>query len=234
MPFDPFGDFETRGYLRNLRAYKTAAAVKRFEHREYYRTLQLARDHLTGVATIGYDALLATHRTLFATVYPWAGHDRAVLGVANAVVRGRLHFATAEHIRRVASQALTLANDAAIMAKQPGLLISELAFAHPFLEGNGRTLLVVQTELARRAGISIDWRDIPLRTYLVELTKEIVLPGSGYLDGFLKPYVQANPDRIIVERHQPAFDTAAPVTRPLAYPDPVLRGPRPDGAARWR
>ena len=33
--FDPFGDFETAGYLQNAEGFKTASAVKRFEHREY-------------------------------------------------------------------------------------------------------------------------------------------------------------------------------------------------------
>ena len=32
-----------------------------------------------------------------------------------------------------------------------------LAYGHPFLDGNGRTILVVHADLAERAGISIDW-----------------------------------------------------------------------------
>ena len=48
MTFDPFGDFETQGYLRNL------AKVKR----------------------LTYIGLLETHRILFEAVYPWAGQDR--------------------------------------------------------------------------------------------------------------------------------------------------------------
>lgn len=225
MPFDPFGDFDTRGYLRNSRSYKTTSAVKRFEHREYYRNIHLVRDYLAAASIIDYAALLETHRLLFSTVYPWAGDDRATLGIPTVIVKGRLHFATAAEIHRIASQGLTLASDPSIMAKQPGLLIGNLAFAHPFLEGNGRAFLAVQTELARRAGISIDWRRIPFRQYLSELTREIVLPGEGHLDIFLAPYTKPNPDQLILEQHQPDFSQPQSTTRKLAMSDPVLRGP---------
>ena len=35
MTFDPFGDFETRGYLRNLAQEKEPAIVRRLEHASF-------------------------------------------------------------------------------------------------------------------------------------------------------------------------------------------------------
>lgn len=35
MTFDPFGDFETRGYLRNFAGEKNPEFVKRLEHEAF-------------------------------------------------------------------------------------------------------------------------------------------------------------------------------------------------------
>ncbi len=35
--------------------------------------------------------------------------------------------------------------------------MGQLAFAHPFLNGNGRTILLTFMELSFRAGFSVDW-----------------------------------------------------------------------------
>jgi hypothetical protein len=35
VTFDPFGDFETRGYLRNSEGEKEAATVRRLEHASF-------------------------------------------------------------------------------------------------------------------------------------------------------------------------------------------------------
>ena len=39
MTFDVFGDFEARGYLRNLEGLKDLAEVKRLEHRIFLKNL---------------------------------------------------------------------------------------------------------------------------------------------------------------------------------------------------
>ena len=65
-----------------------------------------------------------------------------------------------------------------------------LAYGHPFLDGNGRTIMVVHTELAQRAGISIDWAATSKTAYLTALTKEIEKPGAGLLDAYLKPFIR--------------------------------------------
>jgi hypothetical protein len=77
-----------------------------------------------------------------------------------------------------------------LMARRPGEVMGTLAFAHPFLDGNGRALMVVHTELAHRAGISIDWQKTNKADYLAALTRELDEPGKGHLDAYLRPFIQ--------------------------------------------
>jgi cell filamentation protein len=65
-----------------------------------------------------------------------------------------------------------------------------LAYGHPFLDGNGRTIMVVHSLLAERAGFSIDWSATDKTAYLDALTMEIDRPGRGHLDAYLKPFVR--------------------------------------------
>ena len=86
-----------------------------------------------------------------------------------------------------------------ILREQPGHIMGSLAHAHPFLDGNGRTMMVLHTELTYRAGISIDWRQTDKTDYLTALTKELNDPDRGHLDNYLKPFIQD-----AVERQQSA------------------------------
>lgn len=63
------------------------------------------------------------------------------------------------------------------------------AFGHPFLDGNGRTILVIHSELCYRAGFSIDWSKSTKQGYLGALSSEIERPGKGNLDNYLRPLI---------------------------------------------
>jgi cell filamentation protein len=76
------------------------------------------------------------------------------------------------------------------MAAKPGEVMGYLAYGHPFLEGNGRTIMVVHSVLADRAAFSIDWAATGKVEYLSALTKEIDRPGKGELDAYLKPFIR--------------------------------------------
>jgi cell filamentation protein len=86
--------------------------------------------------------------------------------------------------------ALKQGNDKNFMANKPGEVMGSLANAHPFLDGNGRTVMPVHTELANRAGITIAWENTDKADYLQALTKGLDQPGKGHLDNYLKPFVQ--------------------------------------------
>jgi cell filamentation protein len=79
------------------------------------------------------------------------------------------------------------------MASRPGEVMGYLAYGHPFLEGNGRTIMVVHSILADRAGISIDWAATSKDEYLSALTKEIDSPDKGELDAYLKAFIRKAP-----------------------------------------
>jgi cell filamentation protein len=64
-----------------------------------------------------------------------------------------------------------------------------LAFGHPFLDGNGRTIVTIFSVLAQRAGFSIDWSATDKDEYLNALTKEIETPSKGHLDNYLKKFM---------------------------------------------
>ena len=76
MTFDPFGDFEARGYLRNLAQEKDPAIVRRLEHVSFTTGIDDAFEALKKKKALTYSDVLSTHNTLFEAMYPWAGQDR--------------------------------------------------------------------------------------------------------------------------------------------------------------
>lgn len=193
MTFDVFGDFETRGYLRNSEGLKDTAEVKRLEHRVFLKNLASAVEYLKRIETITYQDVLHTHKILFQDVYPWAGQDRQATAPEVAVVRGGREdlFVHPRFAQNAVNYALKLGQDRGHMAAHPGEIMGYLAHAHPFLDGNGRALMVVHNELAHRAGINIDWMKTTKNAYLEALTREIDRPGAGELDSYLRPFVGA-------------------------------------------
>jgi cell filamentation protein len=65
-----------------------------------------------------------------------------------------------------------------------------LAHAHPFLEGNGRTILTIYPELSRRAGFHVEWEAIDKAQFLETLTQELLKPGKSIMDELVLRYVR--------------------------------------------
>jgi fido (protein-threonine AMPylation protein) len=76
VTFDPFGDFETCGYLRNVEKEKDPDIVRRLQHTAFTLGLDAAFKHLAARKRLEYSDVLKTHQTLFEAFYPWAGQDR--------------------------------------------------------------------------------------------------------------------------------------------------------------
>lgn len=190
MTFDPFGDFETRGYLRNLAREKDPDIVRRLEHSSFTTGIDAALERLAKIKRLSYSDVVETHRILFDAVYPWAGQDRLTTAPDLAISRGPVLFARPEDIQRAVEFALKHGQDKKFMAMKPGEIMGHLAYAHPFLDGNGRAITVVHAILAQRAGISIDWAATGKADYLSALTKELDDPGKGHLDAYLKPFIR--------------------------------------------
>jgi cell filamentation protein len=190
VTFDPFGDFAACGYLRNLAGEKDIDIVRRLEHTSFTTGIDAAIERLATIERLTYVDVLETHKILFEAVYPWAGQDRLETAPGLAVSKGPVLFALPADIRRAVQFALDHGQDKAFMRAKPGEIMGYLAYGHPFLDGNGRTLMVVHGVLAQRADFSINWAATKKIDYLTALTKELENPNKGHLDAYLKPFVQ--------------------------------------------
>jgi cell filamentation protein len=190
VTFDPFGDFATEGYLRNVEKEKDLAIVKRVEHASFLTGLAEAFTALAKRAVVLYEDVLTTHGILFGAVYPWAGQDRTLTAPKLTIKKGTVIFANAPEIRAAVEFALRKGQEKNYMKARPGEIMGYLAFGHPFLDGNGRTIMTVHSVLAQRAGFSIEWSVTAKDAYLDALTKEIESPSRGHLDAYLKPFIR--------------------------------------------
>lgn len=195
MSFDPFGDFETAGYLQNLQGLKDPAEVKASEHFAFELSIDEAFSYLAKKNPLDYKVVLKVHKLLFGDFYPWAGKDRNELVPHLAVFKGSYNdprstvFEHPNLIKMSVDYAFKLAADQKMFRERPGEVMGQLAFAHPFLDGNGRTLLLVFMELSYRAGFAINWSKTNKDDYLQALGNEIREPFKGHLDNYLKPFL---------------------------------------------
>jgi len=193
--FDPFRDFEKNGYLRNIRKDKDEDVVKRFEHNLFRAHLAEALNFLASLRVISYKDFLQVHQILFSSYYPWAGQDRSVTMPDRAVTKGDVMFCHPFDSKRAVEAGLALGQKKSEMSKRPGEVMGLFAYGHPFLDGNGRTILLVHLELSYRAGFSISWADTKKSDYLKALSQEINTPGKGLLDSYLTQFKTSRAER---------------------------------------
>lgn len=62
MTFDPFGDYSTKGYLRNTQGLDETK-VKRLEHAAFRGSLDSALEYLNSRSTLTYEDVLQTHQS---------------------------------------------------------------------------------------------------------------------------------------------------------------------------
>lgn len=189
--FDPFGDFETAGYLRNTSAEKDLTVVKAAEHTLFRAQLPEALAFLAKRRAISYEDFLNVHHLLFSGLYPWAGQDRAAVMPEKAISKGSVYFCHPRDSRRAVEDGLRRAQEKGEISIRPGFIMGLFAYGHPFLDGNGRTMLLVHSELCFRAGMSVDWTRTQKDLYLQALTLELESPNAGNLDAYLRPFVGA-------------------------------------------
>lgn len=187
MPFDPFGDFETAGYLRNTQGLTDPESVKHVEHSLFVANLDDAIEMLRSCKVIDYDSFLDVHRILFEDFYPWAGQDRVTTAPDLYISKGDTHFAQASEIRMAVDWGLKLANEN--LLDNCGTVMGQFALGHPFLDGNGRTIMLLFGELCYRAGFGIAWEATTKADYLTALTQELDDPRSAPLNAYLAPYI---------------------------------------------
>lgn len=138
---------------------------------------------------------LGVHRILFEAFYPWAGQDRAITAPNCAVSKAGTMFCHPHHARLAIEEGLRLGQNVKYMRQHPGEVMGFFAYGHPFLDGNGRTMLIIHNELCHRAGFSIDWHRTNKMDYLRALSAEIKSPSKGLLDNYLFQFIGDTRDR---------------------------------------
>jgi cell filamentation protein len=181
---DPFGDYESAGYLRNVYGQKDLRIVGHFETAAFEEEVHETIRFLRRLPDLSYNHITETHRRLFSSLYPWAGQDRSENAPHIAIVKAgyKTLFAHPSDVRRAAEYALTAAKDRSYFRAHPGEVFGYLAHAHPFLEGNGRTILTVYAELSRRADFHVEWEAMGRIEFLETLTQELLSPGKAVMD----------------------------------------------------
>ncbi|WP_051540954.1 zeta toxin family protein [Ahrensia sp. 13_GOM-1096m] len=224
MAFDPFNDFETRGYLRNHAGVKDPAIVRRLEHNAFAGNILRALDALQNAPEVNLESVRDTHRILFSDVYPWAGQDRSQNAAHLAIGKGDIDFQFAPYVPRGVGHALSNANNQETFRNDPGKIIGELAYAHPFLEGNGRTITAIASELARRSGFHIAWEETNKSDYLKALTAELDQPDKDHLTKYLRPFIREGELQLDQSANQlrrlPGFNRSGPTLD--REPTPIL------------
>jgi len=193
--FDPFKDFDQAGYLRNLYGEKDPQIVRELEHTMFRAGLDETLAYVAKRNQIVYVDFLAIHRVLFSAFYPWAGQDHAATAPDIAIRKGDTLFCHLLDARRAVEEGLRIGQDKAALRQRPGEVMGQFAYGHPFLDGNGRTMLVLHSELCHRAGFCIEWQRTRKADYLVALSAEIDAPGQGHLDRYLLNFIGTSRDR---------------------------------------
>jgi len=164
-------------------------------HLAFSSRLESALKMLAATKEISYATVLKTHQILFQDFYHWAGRDRLSTTPDKEISKGdvgsplRTEFERPEQTKPAIDYGLQLAGDKTRMRAKSGTIMGLFAFAHPFLDGNGRTILLVHMELCFRAGFSIALAATDKTAYLQALSQEIDRPDKGILDGYLKNFI---------------------------------------------
>lgn len=186
--FDPFGDLAEQGYLRNRRGDIDPRVIKAAEHNFFEANIADALAYLAACPELTYTDFLKVHQILFSDYYPWAGQDRSITMPNSAVRKGEVWFSHPNDARLAVEHGLRIGAVPETMTRRFGEVMGLFAFGHPFLDGNGRTMLLVHMELCHRAGFSINWHRVKKDDYLRALTAEIAKPGQGVLEEYLAAF----------------------------------------------
>ena len=118
---------------------------------------------------LDYNHLKSIHQHLFGKLYDWAGQERTV-----DIIKGHSHFARKEFIAKESNKLfLKLKTDRYLQnlkhtdfCRKLSFYFNEINAAHPFREGNGRTLRAFFDVLSERAGYRLAWENLNLKEYV--------------------------------------------------------------------
>ena len=117
---------------------------------------------------LNYMHLKNIHRHLFGKLYDWAGQERTV-----GIIKGHSHFVRKEFIAKESNKLfLKLKSDRYLQnlnhtdfCRKLSFYFNEINAAHPFREGNGRTLRAFFDALSERTGYRLVWEKLNVKEY---------------------------------------------------------------------
>lgn len=175
--------------LKNHFNVKDPIALQELESAHYY--IQLNKPFPPG--NFDYAHLKAVHKHLFGQVYPWAGQERTV-----DISKGNSYFGHTQFLSKALDKIFNcLRTDQYLQGLNKSDFCIKLAHyfneinaAHPFREGNGRTLRLFCEHLSLNAGYELQWPNADDIEYLnasiagfqagdapmIQLLEKLVLP----------------------------------------------------------
>jgi cell filamentation protein len=166
---NPWEPSEDGVILRNNFGVTTKAELDALEFTFVRANMAQALEMLKLEKEITLDSWQKCHEILFSDIYPWAGEIRHL-----EAGRGHVPFNFRNNIEHSTNDILGRTKDPSYLSEHLGEVYSILAFNHPFLDGNGRSLNAVFTELARRSDFGIAWDRVNKETYLSGLTSGVM------------------------------------------------------------
>lgn len=85
---DPFGDYETAGYLRNTYQERDLLLVGHLGTAAFEQKVLATVRFLRRRPSLQDQHITETHYRLFNSLYPWAGQDRSITAPDIAIARG--------------------------------------------------------------------------------------------------------------------------------------------------
>lgn len=208
--WNPFGDPEGSPYLRNVEALTDPRLIAMTEFGMIGRNMPAALTMLEAEPCLGLLSWQQTHRILFGELYPWAGTLRHV-----SAARGSIsEFSPWRMIERHAEAAFQLADTSSTEAfiDVMGEVYGGMARCHPFLEGNGRSMNAVFSELCARAGIGIAWDAIRRDEWLEALTSAVAFGKDVALLGLFARHL-VEPEGIAARAARLGVHRSGPISQ---------------------
>lgn len=150
------------GILNSIELAKEEERISKYKAKVIFES-NLLRDKRAGTVS----TLLWIHRFLFEDIYDFAGKIRDV-----NISKGNFRFASAMYLKEV----LTVVEK--MPQKSFGEIIAkyvEMNIAHPFLEGNGRSMrLWLDYILREELQVAIDWNKVGKEDYLLAMERSPV------------------------------------------------------------
>ncbi len=158
---DPYFDTE-HNVLKNLADITDKKTLEIFEDAVADASI-LEIMPILETAKIDFELWKKIHKLMFGDIYEWAGQIRTV-----RMTKGMSLFANPQFIEHVAKdifkeleQEKYLTNlSFEKLAARLSYYYNDLNAIHPFREGNGRSLKLIITEIARRSGYHIRWKNL--------------------------------------------------------------------------